>query len=179
MMSDSESPLSTSVDELVMTPPSGPTARDRRQRLTEQHESAEATEERIASRLSGGRERGPVSGARSSEAAAPRGDGTLAEEKGVAGPLGERRILYSEKPHYPDWARRIGLEAEVRFRFWVTPQGTVDRVEYITFSGSSQLDRLAEKTLRKWKFEPLPRGVPQKDEWGIIPMSFTLIPGNG
>ncbi len=168
-------------EDLIEAPPSaGPASEERRRLLAEQSRASDSSGVGLAKRLQGSRERVPVKGPEPTEVpSAETGDAVLAVERGVSGPLGQRRILYSEKPPYPEWARRLGLEAEIRFRFWVAPDGRVNRIEFVTFSGSTELDRLAERTLRKWRFEPLPRGVPQRDEWGVVPMIFTLIPGGG
>jgi len=166
-------------------PVSGPDEEERARLLAERFARAtDATDDRAAS-LAGRRGGqpaslpGPVrrsrgSGAREARDALPGPDRVAAEE-GVVGPLGARGLLYHEKPPYPSWARQLGLEAESRFRIWVDPAGVVTRIEVLSHSGSRELDDLARETLRRWRFSPLPADAADDDEWGIVPMTFTLI----
>lgn len=137
----------------------------------------------VAVRRDRGSKEAPSPQAREQLASSPersgfeRGKTTLAAERGITGPLGERGILYSETPVYPEWARRLGLEALVRIKIWVSPAGEVTRVETTQHSGSREMDDIAVQALKKWRFEPLPSGVPWVDQWGEVPMSFTLVSG--
>jgi TonB family protein len=167
------SPLAGILDH----PPEGPGDEDRGRLLGERltasarraAERSARLEGRASSRAALGLER------EADTLMVPAGDTPLASEKGVVGPLGSRHILYSETPEYPAWARRLGLEAQVRFRIWVTPEGIVNRVEVLERSGSTDLDALAARALRRWRFQPLPRGATARDEWGEVPMTFTLV----
>ncbi len=76
-------------------------------------------------------------------------------------------------PRFPDWARaRSILEAEVVILFYVDPEGSVlsdMRVERT--SGYGQLDRLAQQSLRNWKFAPI---TTSERQWGRITFRFVL-----
>lgn len=99
---------------------------------------------------------------------APRG-----ASAGIEGPLGERGLLYVEYPPTPAWAQEAGIEAEVRFRFWVSPAGNVIRIRAVRKSAYPEFESLAREALSRWRFEPLPRGA-QRDEWGEVPIIWRL-----
>lgn len=92
---------------------------------------------------------------------------------GIEGDLGERGLLYYENPVYPDWARETGIEAEVRFRFWVSSAGHVVRIQAVRKCAYPELESLARQALAQWLFEPLPRGE-EKEEWGEVPIIWRL-----
>jgi len=56
---------------------------------------------------------------------------------------------------YPAIALQMSLHGTVRLRVWVTPQGTVRKVEYI--GGHPLLAESAVKAVKDWKFEPASR----------------------
>ena len=91
----------------------------------------------------------------------------------LEGPLVGREVLYSEIPKFPDWARQQGvIEAEVVVLFYVDPEGSVlpDMTVQRT-SGYGRLDRLAESSLRNWKFAAI--GSSER-QWGRITFRFIL-----
>jgi periplasmic protein TonB len=90
------------------------------------------------------------------------------------GPIVNRRIVYSEVPEYPDWAKSQGVESEVRMKFWVEPDGKVVNAEVVQKSGYLRLDLLAINSLLKWKFTPLDEKDPQIKQWGEIVVRFIL-----
>lgn len=92
---------------------------------------------------------------------------------GIEGPLGKRGLVYFEKPSYPQWARQAGIEAQVRFRFWVSSQGNVFRILALKKSAYPELESLARQALARWRFEPLPRGE-EREEWGEVPFVWEL-----
>ena len=100
---------------------------------------------------------------------------TDAPKKGVEieGPLANRKVVSSEIPVFPEWARTQGLlEAEVAIRFTVDAEGGVMpgmRVERT--SGYGRLDRLVMESLRNWIFAPAPGTGAQ---WGVITFRFLL-----
>jgi protein TonB len=155
-------------------PPAGPARAERRREIEAASKSRERDVTSRIARVRGARERvaAPIP-----PPAPPRdtADGPVAAQEGVEGPLGKRRLIYRESPPYPEWARRQGLETDVKFRIWVNPGGTVSRVSITKRSGNTELDALAERALKQWRFEPLPAHVPQRDEWGEVPMAFRLV----
>jgi len=56
---------------------------------------------------------------------------------------------------YPAIALQMSLHGTVRLRVWVTPQGTVRKVEYI--GGHPLLAESAVKAVKDWRFEPASR----------------------
>ena len=92
----------------------------------------------------------------------------------IFGPIVNRSIVYSEVPDYPDWAKRQGIESEVRMKFWVEPSGEVVNIDVIQKSGYLRLDLLAKNSLAKWKFTTLDSKVPQIKQWGEIVVRFVL-----
>lgn len=90
----------------------------------------------------------------------------------LSGPIKERKITKKVIPPYPKWARRKGVFGTVSFKFWVTPDGFVkERVVLLYSSGYPELDKIAERALKQWKFEPI-----ETDEiqWGIVTFIFEL-----
>ena len=90
------------------------------------------------------------------------------------GPIVNRSIIYSEIPEYPDWARKRGIETEVRMRIWVNAYGDVTDTMIIRKSGFLRIDLLVENSLRRWKFTPLASDVVQTKQWGEILIRFVL-----
>jgi len=89
----------------------------------------------------------------------------LAEELGLSGPIArERRVLY--RPSLP----RVTLAREVvvRMRFWVRPDGSVNRI------GDLELVNAAQKYLQQWRFSTLPPEVPQTEQWGQLTVIFRV-----
>jgi protein TonB len=99
--------------------------------------------------------------------------GRAGERLGVKGPLASRGVLYCEFPDYPEWAQKKGIEARVKLKFWVEPDGDVDEVVAVK-RGYMQLDNLAVQALKRWRFEPLPPGQGRARQWGTIEMNFEL-----
>ncbi|MBU1701150.1 MAG: TonB family protein [Candidatus Eisenbacteria bacterium] len=99
--------------------------------------------------------------------------GALGSSAGITGPLGQRTLRHLELPEYPAWARRQGIEASIRFRFWVSPEGDVIRIETIHRSGYPELESLGREALLHWLFAPLPQGEFQ-EEWGEVPILWRL-----
>ncbi len=71
---------------------------------------------------------------------------------------------------YPPAARREGIEGTVELRFTIVSSGRVGRVEVVSSSGSSLLDRAAIETLRR--AEPLPVAP----GWIRLPIAYRLTP---
>ncbi len=92
---------------------------------------------------------------------------------GIEGPLGERGLLRCEYPRYPEWAERSGVEAEVRYRFWVSPEGAVVRISAIRKPPYPSFDELGREALSHWLFEPI-TGSGAKEEWGEVTFIWRL-----
>ncbi len=84
--------------------------------------------------------------------------------------LRQRRILAMPKPVYPageNTATRVVL------RFNVLPDGSVIDIR-VERKGGPAFDLEATRTLRKWRFEPLPAQVPQATQWGRVVIRFSV-----
>lgn len=66
-----------------------------------------------------------------------------------------RKLLDHQNPEYPAIAVQMSLHGTVRLRVWVTPQGSVRKVEYI--GGHPLLAESAVKAVKNWKFEAASR----------------------
>ncbi len=87
--------------------------------------------------------------------------------------------LANEKPPYPPLARKRGYEGEVVVRLLVSPGGKVDKVVLIRSSGYSILDRVAVRTLRRWRFKPAMKDGSPISYWVEVPVIFSLREAKG
>jgi len=94
----------------------------------------------------------------------------------VEGELAARNIRRQVNPEYPDWARKQGIEATIRFRLTVLPNGLLreDELQVEQTSGYRELDRVVYAALIQWEFDPLPPELSQADQSGVINFSFSL-----
>jgi len=66
------------------------------------------------------------------------------------------------------------VSGEVRLKFWVLPDGLVNRVEVTQTTGYPDLDQIASQAMKKWLFEPLSPKEKQIVQWGTITLKFKL-----
>lgn len=93
----------------------------------------------------------------------------------LEGPLKYRGLKHFEIPPYPRWAEEKGIEASVSIRLWVDPRGVVmDNMYLEKASGFSDIDELVKQALMKFVFVPLPKDLPQENEWGVATFRFEL-----
>ncbi len=71
----------------------------------------------------------------------------------------------------PDYT--VDVEAVITARFEVMPDGSVGRMIPLK-KMNPELEQEVFKTLRSWRFNPLPPGVPQSPQWGTITFRFVL-----
>jgi TonB family protein len=64
----------------------------------------------------------------------------------------ERKIVYREEAAYPEIAAQNNLHGTVKLKIWISPDGTVRRLEYI--GGHPLLAESALKAVKKWKYQP-------------------------
>ena len=88
---------------------------------------------------------------------------------GIRGPVAKRKILYIPPPP----KAKITVEAEVIFKFWVKPDGTVGRVIPL-MKGDARLEMVAIEHIKRYRFNPLPPDVPQVEMWGTISVKSVL-----
>ncbi len=78
-------------------------------------------------------------------------------------PTGGRLRPLSTPIHYPEDARRRGIQGVAKIEMIIRPDGTIHRVRLAASSGHSVLDRAALASARQWRFAPpnAPRRVIQ------------------
>lgn len=67
----------------------------------------------------------------------------------------------------------VDVQAVITMRFEVKPDGSVGRIIPVK-KMNPELEQEVMKTLRNWRFSPLPSGVPQQPQWGTITFRFVL-----
>ncbi|MBN1596124.1 energy transducer TonB [candidate division FCPU426 bacterium] len=93
----------------------------------------------------------------------------------IFGPLKDRPIIEKYLPRYPRWAEEQGIECSVSLHFFVLPEGQVKENLFVEqSSGYSEMDGLAMKALRAFKFAPLGAGKRQEEQEGVIIFYFRL-----
>ena len=91
----------------------------------------------------------------------------------LAGPIANRTILSKVLPKYPAWCLSKHISGVVKIRIWVEPSGKVREGTLIEMSsGYPDLDQAVINALKAWRFAPLPSGVIQETQWGIITFRF-------
>jgi len=81
---------------------------------------------------------------------------------------------YQTTPHYPEAARREGVEGTVTLRFEVLASGKVGTVQVQRSAGRADMDRAAVEAIRTWLFEPARRGKEAVTVWVTLPVRFEL-----
>jgi hypothetical protein len=122
----------------------------------EKVESDRATEP-ILTRLKSGTNEGSIE---------PVGERPL----GILGPVGRRELTYI--PPRPDV--KATIETEFKMKFWVRPNGTVDRIIHLSREGDMKLETVVINYLRQWRFRAIPEDEPQVEEWGMVTITFGL-----
>jgi len=92
----------------------------------------------------------------------------------LVSPRFDAAYLQNPPPVYPPLARRMGERGRVLLRVLVTAEGTADRVELKTSSGSARLDSAALETVQRWRFVPARQGEQAVAAWVLVPISFSL-----
>jgi TonB family protein len=64
----------------------------------------------------------------------------------------DRKLLHREDAVYPEIAQKMALHGSVKIKVWISPDGSVKRVEYI--GGHPLLAESALKAVKTWKYEP-------------------------
>lgn len=80
----------------------------------------------------------------------------------------------SRQPHInplPNYT--VDVEAVITVRFSVRPDGTVGRVQPLRRT-DPDLENEVIRTLRTWRFNRLPSGAPQVEQFGVITFRFVL-----
>lgn len=97
----------------------------------------------------------------------------LEEKYAVEGNLAARKIIIRPpSPEYPQWAVKSGLEANMKLRVTVSPQGVVERVERVQSTGYPRMDLVASRYIKQWRFES--RILDTESETGVVSVKFKL-----
>lgn len=88
----------------------------------------------------------------------------------ITGALSKRKILKKVLPSYPS-----GYEerTDVQVKLTVGPAGEVKKL-LLMKTGGAVFDNTTLEALREWRWEPLPPGVEQADQEGIITFYYEL-----
>ncbi|MDI6793935.1 MAG: TonB family protein [bacterium] len=112
--------------------------------------------------------------------ASPPDDNKTESGKGIVTPfpiakgtLKGRGIKYSAKINLPEEKEREAIPRQGEFKLWVSPDGSVEKVEIEKTTGDSKIDDLVKKTFFKWRFEALPPSE-QKIDWGLVPVKISF-----
>ncbi|MBF0284184.1 MAG: energy transducer TonB, partial [Magnetococcales bacterium] len=113
---------------------------------------------------------------------APAESASVPVEAASAGPpdrLPDHRADYlrNPKPHYPNFARRMGREGVVVLRVEVNAEGAATAVAIARSSGYPELDEAAREAVERWRFVPAQRGGKAVAETVEVPVRFRLTEG--
>jgi TonB family protein len=64
----------------------------------------------------------------------------------------ERNVVHREEPEYPALAGKMNIHGSVKLKIWISPEGTVRRLEYV--GGHPVLAESALKAVKLWKYQP-------------------------
>jgi len=67
----------------------------------------------------------------------------------------DRKLVHREEPEYPVLAARMNIHGTVKLKIWISPDGTVRRLEYV--GGHPVLAESALKAVKGWKYESAPQ----------------------
>jgi TonB family protein len=63
----------------------------------------------------------------------------------------ERNLLKRMEPEYPEIAEKMNLHGTVKLKIWISPDGTVRRLEYV--GGHPLLAESCLKAVKTWKYQ--------------------------
>ena len=92
----------------------------------------------------------------------------------ISGPVSSRSVLRRVYPEYPRSAQEMGISGEVVIKFWVSPDGIIEKAVVEKTSGSDVLDSAATDAIKKWLFAPLGAGERKVIQWGFLTVKFEL-----
>lgn len=168
-------------DDILNVPPS---------RKLEAEDRVAKSSMRVAENTGGQKDRSTGSGTGSKESFARPGPGAFAgdiadpqtgnpagSDVGSAvsvsmlwGDGGTRKKLSGGLPEYPEG---VNVEAQIKIDATVSPDGSVKSLKPAQ-KGNTRLEDAAMKEVRLWRFEPLKRSSPQRDQHCVITFNFRL-----
>lgn len=84
------------------------------------------------------------------------------------------RLVKSERPDYPQTARKAGSEGTVVLRITVGTGGDVENVKIQESSGFPELDESAAQSVKTWQFDPAKLGDDPISSAVDLPVTFDL-----
>ena len=96
----------------------------------------------------------------------------------ISGKAKDRLVLF--KPPFPDYKSAVSahykdnipISFNVRLRLVITEDGTVNAADALETSGYPDIDFIAIRYVKKWKFIPLKPDQAQEDQEGIVQIRF-------
>jgi TonB family protein len=64
---------------------------------------------------------------------------------------GDRKVIHREEPNYPELAMKMNLHGTVKLKIWISPDGSVRRLEYV--GGHPVLAESALKAVKSWHYD--------------------------
>ena len=96
---------------------------------------------------------------------------SIADRKGLQKTV---RLIKSERPVYPQMARKQGWEGTVVLRITIGAGGDVKKVTTQTSSGYPALDESAAQSVKTWRFDPAKDGEFPVSTTVDLPVRFNL-----
>jgi hypothetical protein len=87
----------------------------------------------------------------------------------IRGPAAGRKVSYLPPP----LPSKPPADGDCLLKFWIFPDGTVGKIVPLV-KGDTQAAAVAIDRIKKLRFEPLPKGVPQVEQWGMITAKSAL-----
>jgi hypothetical protein len=87
----------------------------------------------------------------------------------IRGPAAGRKVSYLPPP----LPSKPPVDRDCLLKFWIFPDGTVGKIVPLV-KGDTQAAVAAIDRIKRFRFEPLPKGVPQVEQWGVIPAKSVL-----
>jgi TonB family protein len=96
----------------------------------------------------------------------------------ISGKAKNRIVLF--KPPFPDYKVAVSarhkddmlISCSVKLRLIITKDGTVKAADILQTSGYPDINLIAVRYVKKWKFIPLKPDQPQEDQEGVVQIEF-------
>ena len=99
-------------------------------------------------------------------------DGGAPTPAAPAGRSGPPAAVETPPPAYPEALACAGVGGTVQLRVNIGTDGQVGQVEVQQSSGNADLDQVAAKAVRDWKFRPAMNAGQPVAKWIAVPMTF-------
>ncbi|MBN1638218.1 MAG: TonB family protein [Ignavibacteriales bacterium] len=73
----------------------------------------------------------------------------------------------------PEYPTGVNKDADVKLRFMILPDGTVGQI-FTLVKADARFEQVAIQSLKKWRFEPLPKNREQKNQTATIVFPFRI-----